>query len=315
MLRFLIRRVAFAVLVLWIVTTGVFILFFVAAPDPAARFAGKSATPQTLALVRHRLGLDQSKIVQYGNFLKRLFHGDLGYSFATQQSVNTMIKQALPASLSLILGAAVLWMFAGIVSGVLSATRARSILDRVITLFVLLGISMPAFVVGLTLIYLLAGSVLTIFPPSGYANLLSGPVQWFQHLVLPWITLAFLQTAIYTRLTRGSLLDVLGEDYIRTARAKGLPERTVVYRHGLRSALTPVLTQFGIDIGVLIGGTLVTESVFGLQGIGQLTIRSLTLGDLPVIMAVVLVAAFFVVLANLLVDVGYSFLDPRIRLS
>ncbi len=314
MLRFLIRRILFGLLVLWIVVTAVFILFFVISPDPAARFAGKSATATTLELVRHRLGLDQPLIEQYWNFLVRLFHGDLGYSYATQSSVNDMIKQALPASLSLIFGAAILWMVAGLTSGVVSATRARSVTDRIITGVVLLGISMPSFVLGFTLLYLFTSKV-QIFPGGNYVPFTTSPVQWFQHLVLPWITLAFLQTAIYTRLTRGSLLDVLGEDYVRTARAKGLGERRVVYRHALRSALTPVLTQFGVDIGVLIGGTLVTEQVFGLQGIGQLTVRSLTTGDLPVIMAVVLIAAFFVVLANLVVDVGYSFLDPRVRLG
>jgi peptide/nickel transport system permease protein len=173
---------------------------------------------------------------------------------------------------------------------------------------------MPAFIVGLTLSYVFAVK-LQIFPQTQYIPIQRNPVQWFEHMVLPWITLALLQSAIYTRLTRSSLLDVLGEDYIRTARAKGLPERRVIYRHGLRSALTPVVTQAGVDIGVLIGGTLVTETVFGLQGIGQLTVQSLTTGDLPVIMGVVLIASFFVVLGNLLVDIVYSFLDPRVRLS
>jgi peptide/nickel transport system permease protein len=314
MLRFLIRRILFGVLVLWIVTTGVFVLFFVTSKDPAARFAGRSATPATLELVRHRLGLDDPLPVQYWHFVTRLLRGDLGYSFSTQSPVTSMIKDALPASLSLIFGAAVLWMVTGLVAGVISATRARTLLDRSITGVVLLGISMPAFIIGLTLSYVLAVK-LQIFPQTGFVPIQQNPVQWFQHLVLPWITLALLQSAIYTRLTRGSLLDVLGEDYIRTARAKGLAERRVIYRHGLRSALTPVVTQAGVDIGVLIGGTLVTESVFGLQGIGQLTVRSLTIGDLPVIMAVVLIAAFFVVVANLIVDVGYAFLDPRVRLS
>ena len=314
MLRFLIRRILFGILVLWIVTTGVFILFFATSKDPAARFAGKSATPDTLALVRHRLGLDDPLPVQYWHFVSRLLHGNLGYSFATQSPVTSMIKDALPASLSLILGAAVLWLIAGIIAGTISATRARTLLDRSITVTVLIGISMPAFIVGLTLSYVLAVKI-QIFPQTGFIPIQDNPVQWFQHLILPWITLALLQSAIYTRLTRGSLLDVLGEDYIRTARAKGLPERKVIYRHGLRSALTPVVTQAGVDIGVLIGGTLVTETVFGLQGIGQMTVRSLTNGDLPVIMGVVLIAAFFVVLGNLVVDVAYSFLDPRVRLS
>jgi peptide/nickel transport system permease protein len=314
MIRFLIRRILFGVLVLWIVTTGVFILFFVTSKDPAARFAGKSATPDTLALVRHRLGLDDPIPVQYWHFIERLLHGNLGYSFVTQAPVTSMIRQALPASLSLILGAAVLWLLAGVITGVISATRARTLLDRGITGVVLIGISMPAFIVALTLSYVLAVKI-QIFPQTGFVPIQDNPVKWFQHLVLPWVTLALLQSAIYTRLTRGSLLDVLGEDYIRTARAKGLPERRVIYRHGLRSALTPVVTQAGVDIGVLIGGTLVTESVFGLQGIGQLTVQSLTNGDLPVIMAVVLIAAFFVVLGNLVVDIAYSFLDPRVRLS
>ncbi|WP_329248730.1 ABC transporter permease [Actinoallomurus sp. NBC_01490] len=314
MFRFLIRRILFGILVLWIVTLGVFILFFATSKDPAARFAGKSATPATLALVRHRLGLDDPLPVQYWHFLTRLLHGDLGYSFATQASVTSMIKQALPASLSLILGAAVLWLAAGLVAGVISATRARTLLDRGITLSVLVGISMPAFIVGMTLQYVLAVK-LQIFPQTQYKPLGENPVQWFEHMIMPWITLALLQSAIYTRLTRGSLLDVLGEDYIRTARAKGLRERRVIYRHGLRSALTPVVTQAGVDIGVLIGGTLVTETVFGLQGIGQMTVQSLTNGDLPVIMGVVLIASFFVVLGNLVVDIVYSFLDPRVRLS
>jgi peptide/nickel transport system permease protein len=314
MLRFLIRRILFGVLVLWIVTTGVFILFFKTSKDPAARFAGKSATPDTVALVRHRLGLDDSLPVQYWHFVTRLLRGDLGYSFVTQASVTSMIKEALPASLSLILGAAVLWLLTGVISGVVSATRARTLLDRAITGAVLIGISMPAFIIALTLSFVFAVQ-LKIFPQTRYIPIQDNPLQWFEHLVLPWVTLALLQSAIYTRLTRGSLLDVLGEDYIRTARAKGLPERRVIYRHGLRSALTPVVTQAGVDIGVLIGGTLVTESVFGLQGIGQLTVQSLTNGDLPVIMAVVLIAAFFVVLGNLVVDVIYSFLDPRVRLS
>jgi peptide/nickel transport system permease protein len=314
MLRFLIRRIVFGVVVLWIVTLGVFLLFFATSKDPAARFAGKSATADTLALVRHKLGLDQPLTVQYWHFLTRLLKGDLGYSFVTQSPVNDMIKSALPASLSLILGAAVIWLITGIVTGVLSATKARTLLDRGITAAVLVGISMPAFVVALTLLLVFANKI-QIFPASGYVAIQQNPVQWFQHLVLPWLTLALLQSAIYTRLTRGSLLDVLGEDYIRTARAKGLPENRVIYRHGLRSALTPVLTQFGVDIGVLIGGTLVTETVFGLQGIGQLTVRSLTTGDLPVIMAVVLIASFFVVVANIVVDIVYSFLDPRVRLE
>jgi peptide/nickel transport system permease protein len=178
---------------------------------------------------------------------------------------------------------------------------------------VLLGTSMPTFVIGFSLLYLLTVK-LQVFPQSGFVPIEPNPVRWVEHLALPWVTLAAGQSAIYTRMTRGSLLDVLGEDYIRTARAKGLRDRRVIYRHGLRAALTPIVTQFGIDVGSLLGGTLVTENVFGLQGVGQLTVQSMTNGDLPVIMAVVLLAAFFVVIANVVVDVAYAFLDPRVRL-
>jgi peptide/nickel transport system permease protein len=313
MLRFLIRRILLAAVVLWIVTTGIFILFFVTSPDPASRFAGKSATPATLALLRHRLGLDDPLMVQYGHFLGRLFQGDLGYSYATRAPVTDMINGALPASVSVALGAAALWTVTGLVTGVISATRARTLLDRGITVMVLLGTSMPTFVIGFSLLYLLTVK-LQVFPQSGFVPIERNPVRWVEHLALPWITLAAGQSAIYTRLTRGSLLDVLGEDYIRTARAKGLRDRRVIYRHGLRAALTPIVTQFGIDVGSLLGGTLVTENIFGLQGVGQLTVQAMTNGDLPVIMAVVLLAAFFVVIANVVVDVAYAFLDPRVRL-
>jgi peptide/nickel transport system permease protein len=211
-------------------------------------------------------------------------------------------------------GAVVLWMLVGLVSGVISARQAHSLLDRGIAFVVLLGISIPVSITALTFLYLFTFK-LRIFPQSGFVPIQRNPVQWFEHLLLPWATAPLLQSAIYTRLTRGSLLDVLGEDYVRTARAKGLTERRVVYRHVLRSALTPVVTQFGIDIGGALSGALVTETVFGLQGIGQLSVQSMTNGDLPVIMGVVLLAAFFVVLANIAIDIAYAFLDPRVHHS
>jgi peptide/nickel transport system permease protein len=313
MLRFLIRRILFGVLVLWIVTTGVFILFFATSKDPAARFAGKSATPATLALLRHRMGLDEPLPLQYWHFVTRLLSGDLGYSYATRSSVDGLIGDALPVTVSLVCGAAILCLLTGVFTGVISATRAHSVVDRGITFLVIVGMSVPAFVTAATLLYLLAFK-LPVFPLGGYVPLHDDPVGWLQHLLLPWITGALLQSAVYTRLTRGSLLDVLDEDYVRTARAKGLRERRVVYRHGLRSALTPVVTQFGLDLGAVLSGALVTETVFGLQGIGQLTVRSMTSGDLPVIMAVVLLAALGTVVANILVDVVYAVLDPRVRL-
>ncbi|GLY72284.1 ABC transporter permease [Actinoallomurus iriomotensis] len=314
MLRFLIRRVLSGVLVMWLVTTVVFILFFATSRDPAARFAGKSATPATLALLRHRMGLDEPLPLQYWHFVTRLLSGDLGYSYATHSPVGEMVKDAVPVTLSVVVGAATLWLITGVVAGVISATRARSAMDRGVTVLVIVGMSVPAFVTASTLLFLLAFS-LPVFPLGGYVPLHADPAGWLQHLILPWITGAIVQAAFYTRLTRGSLLDVLDEDYVRTARAKGLGERRVVYRHGLRSALAPVVTQFGMDLGSALSGASVVETVFGLQGIGQLTVRSMTLGDLPVIMAVVLLAAFGIVVASIVVDVVYALLDPRVRLT
>jgi peptide/nickel transport system permease protein len=312
--RFLIRRILSGALVLWTVTSCVFVLFFVTSRDPAARFAGKSATPATLALLRHRMGLDDPLPVQYWHFLTRLLHGDLGYSYATRSSVSSLIAGALPATVSLAVGGVVLWTLTGLVAGVLSARRPHGLLDRGIAVIVLLGVSVPVYISALTLLYLFTLK-LRIFPQSGFVPIQDSPLQWFEHMLLPWTTGVLVQSAMYTRLTRGSLLDVLGEDYVRTARAKGLTERRVIYRHALRAALTPVLTQVGMDVGGALSGALVTESVFGLQGVGQLSVQSMTSGDLPVIMAVVLLAALFVVLANLVVDIAYAFLDPRVHRS
>ncbi|MGE5293005.1 MAG: ABC transporter permease [Micromonosporaceae bacterium] len=317
-LRFLLRRVIFGIVVLWLVTLGTFFLFFVIPNDPAALIAGKGGTPQRVAQIKARLGLDQPILEQYWHYMSRLLHGDLGTSFYTGVPVNGTIKADLPPTLSLIIGGAVLWLVAGIGVGVLSATRARSLLDRATTVFVLIGISMPTFVVGLLLLFVvyfqLAKHGFRDFAP-GYIPFTQDPWQWFLHMILPWITLATVQAATYSRLTRGSLLDALGNDYIRTARSKGLRERRVIYRHGLRSALTPVVTQLGVDIGTLIGGAVVTESVFNLGGVGQALLRAFEFGDVYVILGIVILTAAAVVLANLAVDVAYSFLDPRVRLS
>ena len=319
MIRFLFRRILFGVLVLWLISVAVFGLFFVAPHDPARTIAGRQATAQTVALVRHRLGLDQPVLAQYGHFLGRLLHGDLGYSYYNSEPVRSLIFARLPVTLSLTVGGAVLWLILGVGIGVTAARRPRSVFDRGATVFVLGGLSMPTFLVGLLLLYVLffrlhlAG--VDAFPGGGYVPFTQSPAQWAQHLVLPWLTLALVSAATYSRLTRGSLLGVLGEDYIRTARSKGLTERRVVYRHGLRSALTPVLTQLGIDVGALLGGAIVTENVFGLPGLGQMAVQSVTTQDLPVIVGIVLLAAFFVVAANIGVDLLYAVLDPRVRLS
>ena len=317
MLRFLVRRALFGLLVLWLISIAVFVLFFVAPHDPARAIAGRQATAQTLALVRHRLGLDQPILTQYWHFLTRLAHGDLGYSYYNSEAVRSLILSRLPVTLSLTLGGAVLWLLLGVSTGVAAARYPRSLLDRTATVFVLGGLSMPTFLVGLLLLYLLffrlhlAG--IDAFPGGGYVPFTESPAQWARHLILPWLTLAVVSAATYSRLTRGSLLEVLGEDYVRTARAKGLSERRVVYRHGLRSALTPVVTQLGIDVGALLGGAVITENVFGLPGLGQLAVQSVTTQDLPVVIGIVLVAAFFVVVANIAVDFLYAVLDPRVR--
>jgi peptide/nickel transport system permease protein len=319
MLRFLAHRLLLGLVVLWIVSIAVFVLFFVTPHDPARLIAGRLATPQTVALVNHRLGLDRPLPDQYGGFVWRALHGDLGYSYYSSAPVRQLLASRLPVTVSLVLGAAVLWLVLGVGVGVAAARRPRSITDRAGTVFVLTGLSMPTFLVGLLLIYFLffrlrlAG--VDLFPAGGYVPLSQDPAGWAQHLLLPWITLAVVIAATYSRLTRSSLLEALGQDYIRTARSKGLSEERVVYRHGLRSALTPVVTQLGIDIGGLLGGVIVTEQVFGLPGLGQLAWQSVTNQDLPVIIGTVLVASLFIVVANILVDLSYAFLDPRVRLA
>ncbi len=320
MARFLLRRIVLGLFVLWMVTIVVFLIFFVGPgrAQVARTLAGREATPQTVALVSHRLLLDRPLIVQYGHFVWLLLHGNLGYDYYHGQSVDSILKAAFPVTLSLVAGAAILWVIIGVLSGVLSAVRSRSIMDRTFTGLALLFYSMPTFVLGflLLLIFYYEFSIhgLKWFPGSGYTPFATNPFEWFRGLVLPWITLALVSAAVYTRLTRGAMLDVMGEDYIRTARAKGLSERRVIFRHALRAALTPVVTQFGIDVGVLLGGAIITEQVFGLPGLGYTAVQAIVESDLPVIIGVVLVAATAVVVANIVVDAFYAVLDPRVRL-
>jgi len=318
--RFLIRRIFQGLIVLWLVTVAVFLIFYVG-PGPkgvARALAGKSATPQVVAEVSHRLLLDRPIWVQYGHFVWLLLHGNLGYSFYHDQSVNSIIAAAFPVTLSLVLGAAILWIVMGVLSGVVSAVRSRSLADRTFTGLALFFYSMPTFVLGLLFLlffyYELTIHGLALFPGSGYTPFTTSPFEWFRGLILPWFTLALVSAATYTRLTRGSMLDVMGEDYIRTARAKGLSERRVIFRHSLRAALTPVVTQFGLDIGILLGGAVITEQVFALPGLGFTTVQAITQQDLPVIIGVVIVASAAVVVANVVVDAFYAVLDPRVRL-
>ncbi|MCP9947846.1 MULTISPECIES: ABC transporter permease [Actinomadura] len=313
MARFAVRRLLYAAVVLWLVSTLVFVFLHVS-PVPVERvIGGPRATADTLRQIRANLGLDRPVLVQYWRFTGRLLSGDLGDSYVNGTPVTALIGARLPTTLLLVAGAGVLWFAGGVTLGVLSATRARSLWDRASTVVTLIGLSTPPFVMALALLHLCA----TRPGEHGVHLFEAGPPlqeHFLRRMVLPWIALAFLMLAAYTRLTRGAMLEALSEDYVRTAWAKGLPRRRVVWRHGLRAALTPVVTQLGIDLGALIGSTIVTEKVFGLQGVGQLVQQSIALGDTPVIIGVTLLVTLFVVAANLVVDIGYSVLDPRVRL-
>lgn len=319
MIRFLARRIAQAILVLWVSSIVVFLLFFVGpGPSQVARtFAGRLGTAARIAQIKHDLHLDQPLYLQYLHWIGNLLRGDLGTDYYNGVSVDTTVAAAAPVTISLVLGAAVLWIGYGVLSGVISAVRSRSLLDRSVTTAALFFYSMPTFVLGFSLLWLLAyklSPVTTFFPFHGYVAITANPGQWFEYLILPWLTLAMVTAAGYTRLTRGSMLEVMGEDYIRTARSKGMPESRVIVRHGLRSALTPVITLAGLDIGTALGGAIITEVLFGLPGLGWTTVQAIQNQDLPVIMGIVMLSATFVVVANLLVDILYAVLDPRVRL-
>ena len=318
--RFLIRRILTGIVVLWLVASGAFFLFFARPVNTVAhQLAGRAATPQVINEVIRNLGLNEPIMVQYWHFIDGLLHFNLGYSYFTQQSVNTMLKQDLPPTASVVIGGVILWLIAGLSVGIISATRARSLFDRCSAVAVLIGISLPTFVIGELLL-------LIVFVPLNQHGFhwiqdqwvspsTAGIGPWIGHMILPWITLAAVQAAIYTRLTRGQLLDVLGEDYMRMARAKGLSERRVVFRHGVRAALTPVVSQLGVDVGQLLGGVIVVESVFGLNGLGQVSVQAIDTDNLPVIIGFVVLAAAFVVVANIIVDLVYALLDPRVRIA
>jgi peptide/nickel transport system permease protein len=319
--RFLIRRTAQGVFVLWLMTVTVFLIFFIG-PGPAlvARtLAGRQATPQQVAAVAHRLLLDRPWYVQYGHFVWLLLHGNLGYDYYKGESVNSVIAQAFPITLSLVVGAAIIWLALGLATGIVSAVKTRSLWDRSFTVLALFFYSMPTFVLGFLLIlflyYELTIHHVTVFPaPGTWVPFTQNPLQWAHALILPWLTLALVSAATYTRLTRGSMLDVSGEDFIRTARSKGLTERRVIFRHNLRASLTPVVTQFGLDVGVLIGGAIITETVFSLPGLGYTAVQAIGQQDLPIVIGIVIVASAGVIIANMLVDIGYAVLDPRVRM-
>jgi peptide/nickel transport system permease protein len=307
------------VFVMLAVTALTFAIFYLLPPgDPALRFVGKQPTPQNIALVRHNLGLDKPWYVEYWKFIKAIVFGDkfgwpgLGYSYDSQVPIRTQILQRAPHTLSLIVGAAVIWLTVGILIGVISAIKRRSIFDRLAMGFALFGISAPVFWLGLMALFIFWYK-LNWTAGTGYVPLTQSPVQWASHLILPWTCLALLYAAIYARMVRGNLLDAMGEDFIRTARAKGLSERRVIFKHGLRASLAPIVTMFGLDIALLVGGAIITESVFNLNGLGFMAVDSVFRQDLPATLGVVLVTTFAVVIMNLIVDVVYAFLDPRVR--
>jgi len=336
MLNFIIRRLIttiFLLIVVSIITFGIFFLIPRLAgqnsAELAAQYVGRNPTMSAILQMEQKLGLNDPLVVQYWRFLKGIVIGAhydsgpsqtycappcFGYSFRTQQPVWPQMMAALPVTISLAAGAALIWLTTGVSIGVLSALKRGTILDRFSMAIALAGVSLPIFFTGLLSLELFSYKW-PLFPNDQYVAITANPLLWARNLVLPWITLAFLYAALYARLTRASMLETMSEDYIRTARAKGLPERTVIARHGLRPALTPILTIFGMDLGLLLGGAILTETTFSLPGLGQFTVLAIQNQDFPEIMGVVMLAAFFIVIANLVVDILYAVVDPRVRIS
>jgi peptide/nickel transport system permease protein len=318
MARFIVRRLLWVIVLLIAVTFITFIIFYLfPSADPAALRAGRQPSPALIEQIRHQLGLDRPWPIQYLDYLRKVvFHFDLGYSYQNTIAVKTQILQRLPATISLAAGAAVVWLVIGIAVGIISAVRSGTLIDRMAMGGALVAISAPVYWLGLVSLYLFADDIglVKIFPGAGsYVPLTEDPVKWFTSLLLPWFVLAAAFAAVYARLLRSTMIESMSEDYIRTARAKGLSERRVILRHALRAAITPIVTAAGLDIGVLLGGAILTESVFNIPGIGRLAYDSITNSDLPMIQGTVLFGAFFIVMANLVVDVLYAFIDPRVR--
>ncbi len=320
MTRYVVRRILWGVLLLVIVSALMFVLFrILPTAEPARLRAGHDASPRVIAELRVDLGLNRPLIDQFWLYMKGLFlHFDLGYSYYSGASVRSLIFNRLPATLSLTIGAMIIWMAIGLPIGILSALRRRSRADRASMGVALLFISAPEYWLGLIALYLFAADIgqIRVFPGAGsYAGLTEDPWKWFTSLILPWLVLAAGFAAVYARVMRGNLTETMGEDYIRTARAKGLPERRVVLRHGVRAAITPILTILALDVGVLLGGAVLVETVFEIPGIGRLNYDAITHADFPIIQGTVLLAALFIIVANILVDIAYAYLDPRVRYS
>ncbi|WP_026117631.1 ABC transporter permease [Nocardiopsis alkaliphila] len=336
MLNYILRRLGAGLLLLTVVTAVTFWIFYVlprwAGVTPhgmAAMYVGKAPTPEALEATVERLGLDQPIAVQFVEFLRGLLLGQeftfgretvecaapcLGYSFSTNSPVLPQILDRLPVTLSLGLGAAVIWVVGGVAVGVLSAVKKGSVFDRLAMGTALIGVSLPIYFTGLLALAFLVHQW-GLFPVSRYVPFTEDPVGWYQVMLLPWFTLAFLHAAQYARQTRAGMLETLGEDYIRTARAKGLSERKVIFKHALRPTLTPIVTILGLDVGMVLGGAILTEKVFSLNGVGAYAIDSIVAKDLPVVLGVTLLGAVFIVVCNLIVDLLYPVVDPRVRIT
>lgn len=326
-----------AALLLLIVTAATFAVFFLvprlagATPDDlASRYVGRTASPQVIHQIAEKFGFTDPIWVQYGRFVKGLVLGAdystgpttvhcpapcFGYSFLTQNPVLPDLIDRLPVTISLAAGGALIWVIAGVSTGVVSALYRGSVFDRAAMGVALAGVSLPIFFTGLLALSIFSYGLGITAPGGSYVPFADNPLYWAYDLILPWVTLALLYAAGYARLTRAGMLDTMGEDFIRTARAKGLPERTVVLKHGLRAALTPILTIFGLDLGVLLGGAILTESTYSLPGIGKYSVDAVVNNDLPKVLGVVLVGSIFIIVANLVVDLLYAVVDPRVRHS
>jgi peptide/nickel transport system permease protein len=320
MLQYIVRRLLWGVVLLIAVTAITFVLFYLLPNvDPAVLRAGRNSNPRIIKEIAHNLGTDRPIYTQFWDYLKNVvLHLNFGYSYYSGASVSSLIKDRLPATISLTFGAVAVWLLAGIPVGIISAIKRRSWLDRSAMGTALVFVSAPVYWLGLVVLFLFASDI-GRFPISflhgagSYTGLTNDPLKWFESLLMPWFVLAATSAAIYARLLRGSLIDVMGEDYIRTARAKGLRERRVVMKHGVRSAITPLVTVLGLDIAILLGGAVLTETVFDIPGIGRLNYDAITHGDFPIIQGTILIAAFFIIIANIVVDIAYAYLDPRVR--
>lgn len=330
MAGYIVRRILGMLLLLVLVSASVFALYSLLPADPARLTCGKSCTPEVVEANRRHLGLDKPVTVQYLDFVKGLVVGRvyspespepivceapcLGYSYRRQGEVLALIVKALPVTFSLALGALVLWLLAGISLGIFAALNQGRWQDRAVMAFSMLGYSLPAFFLGLLAIFFIVLRF-KLLPFPSFVSPLENPVRWLQTMILPWIVLAILYAAYYVRLTRTQVLEVLNDDFVRTARAKGLPERTVIVRHALRAGIAPIVTSAGLDFAGLLGGAVITEGVFSLPGIGSLVVSSATDADLPLLVGITLFAATIVIVANLVVDLLYAVIDPRVRLA